>query len=33
MTNDKAIYNLNGQRVAQPTKGMYIINGNKVIVK
>lgn len=33
MTNDIAIYNLNGQRVAQPTKGMYIINGNKVIVK
>ena len=26
-------YNLNGQRVAQPTKGMYIVNGKKVIVK
>jgi len=26
-------YNLNGQRVAQPTKGLYIQNGKKVIVK
>ena len=26
-------YNLNGQRVAQPTKGLYIVNGKKVIVK
>lgn len=24
-------YNLNGQRVAQPTKGLYIVNGKKVI--
>ena len=28
-----AIYNLNGVRVAQPTKGLYIINGKKVVVK
>ena len=27
------IYNLQGQRVAQPTKGLYIMNGKKVIVK
>ena len=27
------VYNLNGQRVAQPTKGLYIVNGKKVIVK
>ena len=27
------IYNLNGQRVAQPTKGLYIVNGKKVVVK
>lgn len=33
MTNDNAIYNLNGQRVAQPTKGLYIVNGKKVVVK
>jgi len=29
----KGIYNLNGQRVAQPTKGLYIVNGKKTIVK
>ena len=28
-----AVYNLSGQRVAQPTKGLYIINGKKVVVK
>ena len=27
------IYNLKGQRVAQPAKGMYIMNGKKVIIK
>lgn len=27
------VYNLNGQRVAQPTKGLYIINGKKAVVK
>ncbi len=27
------VYNLNGQRVAQPTKGLYIVNGKKVIVR
>ena len=26
-----AIYNLNGQRVENPTKGIYIVNGKKVI--
>ncbi len=26
-------YNLSGQRVAQPTKGLYIVNGKKVIIK
>ena len=26
-------YNLSGQRVANPTKGLYIINGKKVLVK
>ena len=26
-------FNLAGQRVAQPTKGLYIVNGNKVIIK
>ena len=33
-TSSKDIYfNLNGQRVAKPTKGMYISNGKKYIVK
>ena len=27
------IYDLQGRRVAQPTKGIYIVNGKKVIVK
>jgi hypothetical protein len=26
-------YNLAGQRVANPTKGLYIVNGKKVVVK
>lgn len=26
-------YNLRGQRVSQPTKGLYIVNGKKVIMK
>ncbi len=32
-TDSKEWYNLNGQRVAQPTKGLYIVNGKKVIIK
>jgi hypothetical protein len=28
-----AFFNLNGQRVAQPTKGLYIVNGKKVVIK
>lgn len=27
------VYNLNGQRVAQPTKGLYIVNGKKYVIK
>lgn len=35
LTNDtnETIYNLNGQRVAAPQKGLYIVNGKKVIMK
>ena len=36
VNNDKqttGVYNLNGQRVAQPTKGLYIVNGKKVVIK
>lgn len=29
----KVIYNLAGQRVSKPTKGLYIINGRKVMIK
>ena len=30
---DNAYYNLQGIRVAQPTRGLYIVNGKKVVVK
>lgn len=30
---DGVIYNLRGQRVEHPTKGLYIINGKKVVIK
>ena len=36
MNNERVnseIYNIQGQRVAQPTKGLYIQNGRKVILK
>ena len=32
-TVSKNYYNLSGQRVALPTKGLYIVNGKKVIIK
>ena len=32
-TNGGAVYNLNGQRIAAPQKGVNIINGKKVVVK
>ncbi len=32
-TSDNTVYNLAGQRVIKPTKGLYIVNGKKVIVK
>lgn len=32
-TGDVTYYNLNGQRVTKPVKGLYIHNGKKVIVK
>ncbi|MBO7590780.1 MAG: chitobiase/beta-hexosaminidase C-terminal domain-containing protein [Prevotella sp.] len=31
--NTNEFFNLAGQRVAQPTKGLYIVNGKKVMVK
>ena len=30
---DKSYYDLQGRRVAQPTKGLYIVNGKKVMIK
>ena len=33
VAGDAEVYNLLGQRVAQPTKGLYIVNGKKVIIK
>ena len=30
---DGAIYNLSGQRVNNPTKGIYIVNGKKILIK
>ncbi len=27
------IYNLSGQRVNQPTKGLFFVNGRKVVLK
>ena len=30
---NETFYNLNGQKVANPTKGLYIVNGKKVIIK
>ena len=32
-TIDGVYYNIAGQRVSQPTKGLYIVNGRKVVVK
>lgn len=32
-TAAKVVYNLNGQRVMNPGKGLYIVNGKKVIIK
>ena len=31
LTIDNAIYDLNGRRIERPTKGIYIVNGKKVV--
>ena len=31
--NNNRYFNLSGQRVAQPTKGLYIVNGKKIVIK
>lgn len=30
---EKVIYNLNGQRILNPSKGLYIVNGKKIVMK
>ena len=30
---EHSVYDLQGRRVAQPTKGLYIVNGKKVVIK
>ena len=30
---ETVIYDLRGRRVDNPTKGMYIVNGKKVLIK
>ena len=32
-TNDGAIYNLAGQRLSKPQRGLNIIGGKKVLIK
>ena len=32
-TSDSPIYDLQGRRVEKTTKGLYIVNGNKVVMK
>ncbi len=32
-TEDNVYYDLNGRRVLYPTKGLYIVNGKKIVVK
>lgn len=31
MVHDSVVYDLQGRRVAQPTKGLYIVNGKKIV--
>ena len=33
MKDKSEVYNLKGQRVSQPTKGLYIVNGKKYVIK
>mgnify|MGYP006988839693 CR=1 FL=1 len=33
LTMDKAVYDLQGREVVAPTKGLYILNGKKVMIK
>lgn len=33
LSSDNSVYDLQGRRVAQPVRGLYIMNGKKVVVK
>jgi len=33
LTGQRVVYNLRGQRVAHPTKGMYIVDGKKIMME
>jgi hypothetical protein len=33
LRNDKAVYDLQGRRVMKPTRGLYIKDGKKIMVK
>ena len=33
LKSEDSVYNLNGQRLSKPTKGLYIVNGKKVAIK
>lgn len=33
MNSDAAVYDLHGRKVKNPTKGLYIVNGKKVVIK
>jgi hypothetical protein len=30
---DNTVYDLNGRRVKNPTRGIYVVNGKKVLIK
>ena len=32
-TQDNVIYDIQGRRVMNPTKGLYIVNGKKMVIK
>ena len=32
-TENNATFDLQGRRVAQPTKGLYIVNGKKTVIR
>ena len=31
--SDENVYDLQGRRVEKPTKGLYIVNGKKIVIK